>query len=138
MVARTEADAERMHDCIETTGVEVVAHGCRHHLHEHLLLPDIIGVGQDATVRVIAGGRDLIDERHQLIADNGEHCRNCLAACAWFVLVEQRVVAIRLVADRICELLGEIDDLGQMRAERVEVVLLTRRGPGLIAQRRGT
>ena len=138
MVAGAEADAEWMHDCIETTGVKVVAHGCRQHLREHLLLPDIISAGQDAAVRVIAGGGDLIDERHQLIADNGEHCGNSLAARAWFVLVEQRVVAIRLIADRICELLGEIDDLGQMRAERVEVVLLTRRGPGLIAQCRGT
>ena len=137
-VARPGAAAERVGRHVEPARVVVEADRRGDLLAERFLHVD----GKLALQhrRRPAGGRcrrSACDQRRQRIAQPGEHAGHLRRRRVRLVVVEQRIVGRRRVAERRRLLPLQLEHLLQQRPEHREVVGLAGLDPHLLAERRG-
>ncbi len=132
-VAQRYRHREGMGGSILPAGAQVVA-DVRQQPHRQIPLR---GVREHAPVehrrRQLAGGHDRRQQLLKLVAKLKQQRLQPHHPHARFVLVEQRVVALALIADQVSLLALERDHLLERRSVEVEVALLTGHPPGIDA-----
>ena len=135
-VARAVGATERMVRDVEPARVEIETDRRRDSRAEFFLGIDRTTAAQHVQVRLPSALDDRRHQRHQLLAQLGQHLPHFGRLRAGFELVQQRVVRHIFVTERRRFLLLELDRLFQERLKPREVVRLARFGPDLLPEHR--
>src|SRR5262249_51653571 len=132
-IPRPDPRAERVRRGVEAAGVEVEADRRRHGLAEDPLAVERIagGTAKPREIGPDAASQDCLDERDQLLPQRREEAPDLGALGPRLILVEQRVISGRTVAQALGLALLQMDDLLEPRAKPWEVVRLAGGDPFL-------
>src|SRR5262249_41297073 len=123
-IPRPDAAAEGVRRVVQPSRLEVEADGRRRAFAEEALAIDGKLAAQEVAFRLTTGGGDGGDERHQVSAEVDEDGGDLGGGGAGLVLVEQRIVTGRPVADGVRLPAKQTDDGFQVRRKGREVAVL--------------
>src|SRR5262245_28586330 len=131
----SDPGAERVRGHVEPPGLEVEADGFRGPASKCLLDFDWVFAFEDLARGPASRWTDGRDKRHQLGRQRREHAPDLRGRRPGLVLVEQGIVRVVLVTDRVGLAPLESDNLLEPRTERREVTLRSRLLPDLLCPR---
>ncbi len=122
-VVRAHAAAERMGRDVEPAAIEAETDSRRDLAAKGFLPIDGIPAGEQRNVGLSTAGMNRRHQRYERFAQTGQNLRQTRGPLILFVLVEQRIVRMLVLAQRFGLLVLEGNDLFQMRLEQGEVLL---------------